>query len=209
VGLATGLLYVELDFEDPRTYPADARLTDVKYAVVPAMPSAISEFQQSLQEIVTDLKKVDFVGLANAATALLTTANTKMAELNTKAMSDKVGQAADAVRALAESPDAKAAVANFNGAVTELRGVLGRLDTQVGANGTELAKTLQQAQTMVQSFNAAALTVRRLAGEQSGLGEEAARALKQMGEAADSVQRLADFLERNPNAMIAGKKRPE
>jgi len=32
--------------------------------------------------------------------------------------------------------------------------------------------------------------------------------LAQLGEAADAVQRLADFLERNPNALISGKKRP-
>ena len=41
-----------------------------------------------------------------------------------------------------------------------------------------------------------------------GLGDEVAHTLAQLGEAADSVQRLADYLERNPNALIAGKKRP-
>ena len=96
VGLATGLLYVELDFMDPRQYPADPRLTDVKYAVVPAMPSAISEFQQNLQEIVTDLKHVDFVGLAGELRALLATARQKADALDTRAMSESVTQAAAA-----------------------------------------------------------------------------------------------------------------
>ena len=209
VGLATGLLYVELDFMDPRQYPADVRITDIKYAVVPAMPSAISEFQQNLQEIVTDLKRVDFVGLAGELRTLLATASGKVAALDTRAMSEKVMQAADAVRLLADSPDAKAVVANLNSAVTELRTVLARVDAQVGAGGGELTKTLQDAQTMVQSCNAAALAVRRFVGESGGLGSEAARTLRQLGEAADSVQRLADFLERNPNALITGKKRPE
>jgi paraquat-inducible protein B len=34
------------------------------------------------------------------------------------------------------------------------------------------------------------------------------RTMEQLSEAADSVKRLADFLERNPNALLTGKKRP-
>jgi paraquat-inducible protein B len=40
------------------------------------------------------------------------------------------------------------------------------------------------------------------------LGEEAVRTLQQVTETAESLQQLADFLERNPNALITGKKRP-
>jgi paraquat-inducible protein B len=40
------------------------------------------------------------------------------------------------------------------------------------------------------------------------LGEEAVRTLQQVTETAESLQQLADFLERNPNALITGKRRP-
>jgi hypothetical protein len=30
-----------------------------------------------------------------------------------------------------------------------------------------------------------------------------------LNDAADAVARLADFLERNPNALLTGKKRPD
>jgi paraquat-inducible protein B len=39
------------------------------------------------------------------------------------------------------------------------------------------------------------------------LGDEATRTLQQLGSAAEAVQRLADFIERNPQALITGKKR--
>ena len=63
IGLATGLLYVELDFFDPKAYPAPpTSAVDLRYANVPAVPSTISEFQASLSEILTNLKGIDFAG---------------------------------------------------------------------------------------------------------------------------------------------------
>jgi len=41
------------------------------------------------------------------------------------------------------------------------------------------------------------------------VGEELAGTLQHLNDAADAVKRLADFLERNPNALIAGRKRPQ
>jgi paraquat-inducible protein B len=82
-----------------------------------------------------------------------------------------------------------------------VQALVARLDTQVEPVRIELVRTLR-------SFHDAAESVRKLLGPQSGLGEEAARMLQQVTETAESLQRLADFLERNPNALITGKKRP-
>ena len=68
-GLATGLLFVELDFKDPKEYPASARTVESKYLVVPSIPSATSEIQGNLTEILNDLKKVDFAGMGFDAAA--------------------------------------------------------------------------------------------------------------------------------------------
>jgi paraquat-inducible protein B len=65
----------------------------------------------------------------------------------------------------------------------------------------ELVRTLR-------SFHDAAESVRKLLSPQSALGEEALRTLRQVTETAESLQQLADFLERNPNALITGRKRP-
>ncbi len=44
---------------------------------------------------------------------------------------------------------------------------------------------------------------------QSGVGADVAATLVRLNESADAVTRLVDFLERNPNALITGRKRPE
>jgi paraquat-inducible protein B len=38
---------------------------------------------------------------------------------------------------------------------------------------------------------------------------DATRALERVADAAESVQQLADFIERNPNALVSGRKGPK
>lgn len=206
IGLATGLLFVELDFYDPRQYPAESRLTDAPRIVVPAVPSTISEYQASLTEILSDLRRVDFAGLSRNLNALLTTTNQKLQAVDTARLSERWAKAAEAVESMAADPEIKKTFVNLNAATADLRALIAKLDTQVQPASAKLAQTLDEARQALATFNAAATSAQRFIAAQGGLGEEATRTLEQLREAAASVQRLADFLERNPNALITGRK---
>ena len=205
----TGLLFVELDFDDVHKYPADPRFMAEQYPVVPSIPSAISEVQQSIVEIVASIKKVDFATLGKELNVLLATANQKFNDLDVKALGERVGRAADAVQAIANSPEAKQTFTNLNTAITDFRNVLAKIDTQVVPAGKELTETLAQAKVAASSLNDAAITARKFIATHSGLGDEMVGTLEQLNEAADAVKRLADFLERNPNALLMGRKQPQ
>jgi paraquat-inducible protein B len=207
VGLATGLLFVELNFLDPERYPApNSTVTEVKYAVVPAVRSAISEYQASLTVILSNLKKVDFVGLVADLRVVVASAQKKLDAADVKGLVDEWKDAGTAVKELASSPDAKQAFANLNSAVTELRGVLAKLDTQVTPVGENLTSTLNEAKAALERFNAAATSAQHFIDAQGWVGEQGMQTLQQLGDAAESVRRLADFLERDPNALLVGKK---
>jgi paraquat-inducible protein B len=207
VGLATGLLYVELNFIDPAEYPvSNANRAREKYAVVPAMPSAIAEYQASLTMILSNLKKVDFGGLADDVKKLLSTAQKQLDGADVKGLVSQWKDAGVAVKELASSPDAKQAFANLNAAITDLRGVLAKVDTQVTPAGENLNATLKEAKASLERFNAAAASAQHFIEAQSWVGDQGVQTLQQLGDAAESVRRLADFLERNPNALIVGKK---
>lgn len=210
LGLATGLLFVELDFEDPAEYPAPALDSAPKFVVVPAVPSAISEYQASLSEILSDLRKVDFAGISREAKALLVTANKKIAEADVKGLGDKVGRAADAVTAFVESPEAKQAFANLNEALVATKAAIAKIDTQVDPVSEELKKTLVNAQTALKTIDATASTTRRFVQRQGDVGDELTTALRQVAEAATALENLVSSLERNPTSLLVGKKkRPE
>jgi paraquat-inducible protein B len=207
LGLATGLLFVELDFEDPAEYPAVPLSSTPKFVVVPAVPSAISEYQASLSEILSDLRKVDFTGISREAKALLVTANRKIAEADVKGLGDKVGRAADAVTAFVESPEAKQTFANLNEALVATKAAIARIDTQVHPVSEELKKTLVNAQAALKTIDSTAETTRRFVQRQGDVGDELTTALRQVAEAATALENLVSSLERNPSSLLVGKKK--
>lgn len=199
----TGMQFVELDLFDPKEFSAKDRASgEEKYPVVPTLRSGMSELVENLSKTANNLNKVDFAGLSRDIQGLLTTVNQQVSTVDLKQLVAKVTAAADAIGSLVGSMEAKSAFANLNKTATDLQGLVAKLDAQVGPVGTELVRSLR-------SFHEAAESIHQLVGPQSGLGEEADRTLQQVGEAASSLQRLADFLEQNPKALLTGKKRPD
>ncbi|MFI5356139.1 MAG: MlaD family protein [Opitutales bacterium] len=208
IGLATGLLYVEMDFLDPKVYPDRHLTTEGQFVNVPSVPSTISEFQASLTDILTNVRHVDFAGLAKELNGLVVDTRRQVNTLELRDLIAKWTQTAGSVNALATSPDLKAAVVNINAAAVELRGLLARLDGQIDPASKNLAVTLGEARRTLDSFNDAAQTLQKFINAQQGLGADASQAFVKLAAAADAVQRLADFIERNPQALLAGRKAP-
>ncbi|MCC6414801.1 MAG: MCE family protein [Opitutaceae bacterium] len=209
IGLATGLLYVELGFMDPKVYPNTHRAADEKYAVVPYVPSAFSEFQANFSDILTNVKKVDFAGLAEDLRGFVTDARGQLNKLELETLVAKWTAAADSISTLAASPETRGAIANLNAAAIELKSLVGKLDQQVEPTAAKLNEALEQTKTTLASFNAASQTLRKFLNAQHDLGTDSAEAFDKLSAAADAVQRLADYLERNPQALLAGRKQPE
>ena len=207
-GYATGLLFVELDFFSPKDYPPTATVTELKYIVIPAVPSAISGILASATEILTNLKHVDFAGLSRELTALLTETRKRVDGVDLRGVVDQWKKTGTAVETLVASAEIKQTFTSLNATLADLRTTLAKLDGQVAATGGDLRATLTEAQAALQNFNATAGTLRNFINAQQGLGEGASDAFTRLAEAADAVQRLADFIERNPNALLTGRKPP-
>lgn len=204
----TGLLFVELDFEDIRKYPANPRFMTEPLPAIPAITSPISEVQQSIVEIVANLKQVDFAGLSKQVKTLLITTNEKVSALDVKMLGEKVAAAADAVTTFVNSPEARQTFLNLNAALTDLRVVLARIDGNVGPVSDELKKTLADAQVALKALESTAATTQRFVAAQGNVGDEVTFALRQLSDAAAALERLSDSLTRNPSALIVGKKKP-
>ena len=204
----TGLLFIELKFEDPKIYPASGRFVAELFPVVPAIPSPISEVQQSIVEIVADIKKVDFTGVSKLLQTLLASTNQKINDFDVKALGQKVGGAADAVTAFINSPEARQAFANLNGTLNDLRAALAKLDGNITPVSADLKQTLTAAQAALKSLDATAVTTQRFVASQGNVGDELTQSLRQLADAAAALERLADTIDRNPSSLIVGKKKP-
>jgi paraquat-inducible protein B len=215
-GLATGLLFVELDFMDPLKYPDLSKTSDLKYVVVPPTPSEISELRASAATLLANatsvlakMQQVDFQGLSLELTKLAAEARTRIEGADFKGLVEQWRKTGESVDALARSPAALRSLENLNKTLDDLRSAIAHLDTQVDSNGKDLQLTLIQAKAALESFNSAAQSARGFINAQQNFGAETSRALERVADAAESVQRLADFLERNPNAVVSGRKEPK
>ena len=151
---------------------------------------------------------MEFPGRAGELRALLEDTRKPITTLNLTEVTAEWTTAGKAVTALTESPEIKQTFANLNTAIDSLKLTMAGIDKQVGPAGEQLAAVLEQARATLKTFETAAANARNFISAQSGLGEEATLALMQLSEAAMSVQRLTEFLERNPSALISGRKGP-
>lgn len=208
-GLATGLLFVELDFKDPEEFPAPPQPPGERYVVVPQIPSAISELQKGFGEVLAKMRGVDLAALAKDISALTQVARRQIEGVDFKGLAEQWKKTGAQVEALANNPEFKKTFDNVNGAIGELRSTIARLEAQIGPTTKEVADTMAEARRTMQNFSATAEAAKAFIAAQGGLGPELSRTMTHLNEAADSVTRLVDFLERNPNALITGRKRPE
>lgn len=206
---ATGLVFVELDFLDPRQNPPPPPPPGEKLVVVPSVQSPISGFQNSLTEILNNLKKIDFGGLSQGFTALMADAQKKLDAVDLQGAVEQWKRTGAQLQTLAADPEFKRTFQNLNQAVTDLRTMIAHLDGEVQPTGQELRAALAQAQRTMASFNDTAQVAQRFINRNDVVGDQLADTLQHLDDAADAVKRLADFLERNPNALITGRKPPQ
>lgn len=206
IGYATGLLYVELDFYDPAAYPV-RRKDGVKsdYLVMPSVPSRSAEFMRNIEEVLNDIKRIDIAGMATELHGLLADTRRQVNAADLAAVSREWADAARAIRGLVDSPETRGLMANAASASKRLDDMLAQLEKSVGPGAEEFGHLLTDARGAIVQFSETTAVMKRFVNAQQYLGDDASKALARLGEAASAVARLADFLERNPNALLSGR----
>jgi paraquat-inducible protein B len=208
-GLATGLLFVQLDFLEPGESAEETSGTHDRYVVIPSVRSAISEFQKAIGEILGKAKDIDLAALAKDIRLLATTARTKLESIDLTAVLDQWRKTGAQFEAFAKNPEFQKTFDNLNAAIADLRATIAKLDGQIEPTSKELASTLAEARKTVQAFSETATAARTFISSHASIGSELADTMEHLNSAADAIKRLADFLERNPNALITGRRRPQ
>ncbi|MDR0352109.1 MAG: MlaD family protein [Opitutaceae bacterium] len=207
LGLATGLLFVELDFLDPALYPSTTPMTPTPghMSVVPSVPSASTELQSSLTELISKLKSADIGGLLTDARATMSAIRAQAEGLQLRQLSEAWTTLAKNVNTLAASPETRRLLANLDQAVRQLSTSLAGIENQIEPAGAELRATLADMRQALRNINTIAESASDFLHARDGLGADFSRALRQLTDAAASVGLFMDFLERNPNALLTGR----
>jgi paraquat-inducible protein B len=196
--LLTGQLYIEINF-----YP-DSPVNLVggksKYAEIPSLPSQTDEIFSDVGAIIGKLKNLPleefFSSLVITANSLEKLANSPDTAQNLK----QIGEILTTLNRITTKMNRQLdpLVGELTTTVVDTRKLVNTVNDQVVLLTKSTDKTLAQTQRSLAAME-------NVAGENSPLYVDFSNALEELSDAARSMRSLADYLQRNPNAILFGK----
>jgi paraquat-inducible protein B len=110
-----------------------------------------------------------------------------------------------ALKDLATGPELRGALDELRGASADLRGVVGRLGAKSDALIDRLGTTMQATNRLIDRTTDTLATVNHQVGDRSPLLADIRGLVEELSGTARSMRLLAEYLERNPDALIRGK----
>jgi paraquat-inducible protein B len=190
--IVTGQLSVQLDI-DPARAPVELE-TAGDHLVMPTIPSSMHEFTETMEEL-------SIHDLVNDARHVL-------AGLKALLDSRELEGILTGINELVSSGDLRRVGAHTNEALDDLQALIAHLDDRVGSLSSEAELTLAEVNETLAAAQQTLASVRQslsLAAEGSPMRYELDRMLTELTAAARSIRLLAEYLERNPDALLRGR----
>jgi phospholipid/cholesterol/gamma-HCH transport system substrate-binding protein len=186
--ILTGMLFIELDFH-PGTPVHMALEPGARIREIPTVPTNLAQVQETLTKALSYLEQVDFVALAKSIT-----------------------DAANAMKNLAGSPELKATLValrqdavTLNTTLVSIRHLTDNFNAKTGPLLVSLQKTSNQAQAAMAQMSSTMAALKTAVAPDSPLAYRLNTALDNLSTASTSIRQLADYLQRNPSALVRGK----
>jgi paraquat-inducible protein B len=186
--LLTGLLYIDLDLHKG-TQPNFILQPGGPYQEIPTVPTDLAQLQQHLVETLDRFEEIDFKGLVNSIT-----------------------DAANSIKSLTNSSDLretlqllKGTVANLNQAIVAARQALNNANGHIGPLVTDLRETSNETDKTMKEVRDTLVKLQQGLDPDAPLLVHLNQTLESLDETSQSMGELADYLQRNPGALIRGR----
>jgi paraquat-inducible protein B len=202
--LVTGVLYIALDFFPGTPINLVQQPNgDNKYPEIPTIPTEFEQAKDAISRIIDKLEEIDFKGLAKSLTETINGVNRTLNSPEVESV----------LRSLAR------VMPKVDEAVVNIRNLAGTTDDKVKILSADLQHTsgdarlalkqagdaLKQTEETMKRAEAAVNNIETLTEPDSRVSYELEKSLREVSAAARSLRLLADFIERDPRALIFGK----
>ena len=196
--LVTGKLQVAFDMY-PDT-PVNYVGLDKKVAEIPTIPTAMEQLAETLENL--PIKKM----VEDARKALASIERLASSPELTEAVT-ALNKTLQEVGKLARNLDGRVGplATSIEGTMKDTQKLVQNVNAQVEPTFTELQETLKTAQASVKNAEVALASVSDVVNPDSTLMYELTRTLEGLKVMAESINSLADYLQRQPDALIRGK----
>ena len=193
--LVTGQLAIELDFA-PNS-PVKLVGTNRAYPEFPTISSKLEEFTKKIEEIPVR-------ELSEAALNTLQNLDRFIGSPKTQGLPDEATKLMQETRRFVK--DAQRLVGPIDGTLRETRALVRNVNSRVGPVVSSVEQTAESARATLDQGRETLAKVDRRISSDSALMYELRATLKALKKAAESVDALAEYLERHPEAVIRGKE---
>jgi paraquat-inducible protein B len=198
--LVTGVLYISLDIIPDAPPPVFHQLKP-QYMEIPTIPSQV-------QRLLDHLEQLDLPGISAKLSALLSRLDTSLGHLDLPQINAGVTNLLGAANQLLTTPDLTNSVVALRRTLNRAETLLARIDGRVDPVADDFSKTLSGAQQTLSELRRGIQNLSGVIGPDTSFPSDLTQALEQFGNASRAVADLAEFLQRNPDALIAGRKPP-
>ena len=199
--LVTGVLYVALDIV-PDAQPPIFHQSKPEYQEIPTLPS-------DMQQLMTGLAHLNLQTLSEKLGGILTRIDSILGQLDVPAINAGLTNLLGSANQVVSTPDLTNSFAALGKALDQTRGLLARVDNRVDPLADSINNTLHDAQKTLGDVRVALGNASALIGSDSAISSDLRHSLEELGNAARAVAEFAEFLQRNPNTLLIGKKQPK
>lgn len=199
--LVTGVLYVGLDIVPNASPPTLHQLT-LEYQEIPTLPSDI-------QQLLANLAHVDVRGLTEKINTFLARLDSSLGQLDFSQINAGVTNLLGSANQVLTTPDLTNSFASLKRSLSQAEVLLKRVDGRVDPLADSVTNTLLEAQITLAGLRVAVRNVANMLSPDSSVPPDLAQALEELSNAGRAIADLAGFLERNPNALLAGQRMPK
>ena len=196
--ILTGMLYVEVDIFDSKEGIQQVR-TD--YPQIPTMPN-------DLDAILKDLEGVNLASMADDLQNILNNLSTLTSSTEMIGMAGNLNRVINNVDALAINLNASVGVMqkDFSELTGNLNILARQLSTELPVSSRQLNATLAQLQKTMGQLDYTLVEVGATVSSDSPLVYQLEQSTKDLGRASRAIEDLANLLEKQPNAVLFGRK---
>lgn len=206
--IVTGVLFVALDLV-PDSPAKFVQPPGSRYQEIPTISTTLQKAQDILGKLLTKLDDIDFK-------ELLSSLADAVKNIDGLAKNKDLQEAFAGVNQLVNKPELHAAIRALDQTVVKIsqaadgvQKVAGSLDRSVATLSTDLKETLTGVREAVKQIQVTVANVDGFVDPNSPTSYELTKALKELSGAARSLRLMADYLERNPRALLFGKPESE
>ncbi|MDP4611865.1 MAG: MlaD family protein [Opitutales bacterium] len=206
----TGQLFVEFSFEPEKQKGWKPQLAEVNGMLeIPTLASSLDQITGDIAQLISDAGAIDIPRLNENINAVLENLATVLAGIDSEGISDSVTSAADQVTAIVGSDDFKQSITAMRQAFELIGTTAKTFNLKEGPMAATIEKWTTQYEQTLAGLDRLIDDTGNLMSPESDLRYEFETTLRELSRAAQSIRLLADYLERNPNALLTGRPEDE